>query len=318
LHGLAAPVNLHALVNRPQISVAICTHNPRADYLARTLAGLRAQTLPHTEWELLLVDNASRPPVETDLSWHPHARRVSEPALGLTNARLRSIAETATDLLIFVDDDNVLAPDYLAVARELAAQWPILGAWGGHIEPEFESPPPDWTRPYWQALAIRPVERDRWSNVKGEPLAEPYGAGLCVRRSVARAYLESLQADPRRRALDRTGTQLTSGGDTDFVHRASDLGLGTGLFAKLRVTHLIPAARTEESYLLRLVEALSYSKTLLDALRGIRPVQPSRSQRLFDFYRHLHISLRERRFLAARARGRARALSEISSQTTVA
>jgi glycosyltransferase involved in cell wall biosynthesis len=311
LRGFTAPAKLQFLVNRPQLSVAICTHNPRADYLARTLAGLRAQTLPHTAWELLLVDNASQPAVEVDLSWHPHARRVSEPMLGLTNARLRSIAETSTELLVFADDDNVLAPDYLATASELAAQWPILGAWGGHIEPEFEAPPPDWTRPYWQALAIRPVERDRWSNVKGEPLAEPYGAGLCVRRCVAQAYVESLRADPRRRSLDRTGTQLTSGGDTDFVHRACDLGLGTGLFARLRVTHLISAARTEESYLLRLVEALSYSKTLLDSLRGILPVQPSRSQRLFDFYRNLHISLRERRFLAARARGRARALTEI-------
>jgi glycosyltransferase involved in cell wall biosynthesis len=299
----------------PQLSVAICTHNPRLAYLARTLAGLRAQTLPPDTWELLVIDNASDPAVSTDLTWHPRARVIHEPQLGLTYARLRAIAETSTELLVFADDDNVFAPNYLATALELAAEWPILGAWGGQIEPEFESAPPDWTRAYWQALALRTVDRDRWSNVKGDPRAEPYGAGLCVRRRVADAYAQALHNDPRRCALDRTGTGLISGGDTDFVHKACDLGLGTGIFTRLHVTHLIPTARLDERYLLRLIEALAYSKVMLDSLRGIIPSKPSRSQRLFDFYRHLHITARERRFLAARQRGRAKALAEIKVRT---
>jgi glycosyltransferase involved in cell wall biosynthesis len=41
------------------LSVIVCTHNPRQDYLARALAALRDQTLPTNEWELLVVDNAS-------------------------------------------------------------------------------------------------------------------------------------------------------------------------------------------------------------------------------------------------------------------
>jgi hypothetical protein len=47
---------------RPKISVAICTHNPRRSYLQQTLDGLRAQTLPTTEWELMLIDNRSDEP----------------------------------------------------------------------------------------------------------------------------------------------------------------------------------------------------------------------------------------------------------------
>ena len=38
-------------------SVIICTHNPRPDYFARVLDGLRNQTLPMHRWELLIVDN---------------------------------------------------------------------------------------------------------------------------------------------------------------------------------------------------------------------------------------------------------------------
>ena len=298
----------------PRLSVAICTHNPRAVYLTRTLAGLRVQNLPASSWELLIVDNASNPALTLDLSWHANARIVREERLGLTYARQRAIAETSAELLIFADDDNIFAPNYLATALEIASEWPILGAWGGQIAPEWETPPPEWTRPYWKALALRTFDRDRWSNVKGDPRAEPYGAGLCVRRCVANAYAQALRDDPRRCALDRTGTGLVSGGDTDFVHKACDLGFGTGIFARLHVTHLIPSARLEESYLLRLIEALAYSQVVLDSLRGIVPPKPSRSQRLFDFYRNLHITVRDRRFLAARHRGRAKALAEIKAR----
>ena len=41
------------------VSVAICTHNPRRDYLRRALAALEAQTLARDRWELVMVDNAS-------------------------------------------------------------------------------------------------------------------------------------------------------------------------------------------------------------------------------------------------------------------
>jgi glycosyltransferase involved in cell wall biosynthesis len=97
------------------VSVIVCTHNPRQEYLTRVLAALRVQTLPTAGWELLVIDNASKEPVagRFDLSWHPHGRHVREDELGLTPARLRWIAEARAELLVFVDDDNVLDPDYL-------------------------------------------------------------------------------------------------------------------------------------------------------------------------------------------------------------
>ena len=97
------------------ISVIICSHNPRAPYLRRVLDALRAQTLPAKDWELLLIDNASGEPLagQFDLAWQPNARHVRENKIGLTPARLRGIAESKGDLLVFVDDDNVLRADYL-------------------------------------------------------------------------------------------------------------------------------------------------------------------------------------------------------------
>jgi len=135
-----------------QASVIICTHNPRPHYLRRVLGALRAQTLPLDQWELLLIDNASeRPLTATDwgLSWHPRARHVREEDLGLAPARLRGIREAAAEMLVFVDDDNLLAPDYLEQALRIKREWPMLGVWGSGVTiPEFEAQPADEWRDY--------------------------------------------------------------------------------------------------------------------------------------------------------------------------
>ena len=94
----------------PQLSVIICTHNPRQHFLLRVLSALERQSLPAIEWELIIVDNASARPIAEmfDISWHPLGRHVSEEKLGLTSARLRGIEEAKGEFLVFVDDDNVL------------------------------------------------------------------------------------------------------------------------------------------------------------------------------------------------------------------
>src|SRR5262249_46007012 len=114
-----------------ELSVIICTHNPRKDYLRRVLEALRKQNLCTERWELLLVDNASDVCVseEWDLSWHPEARHMLEAELGLASARRRGIREATSDLLVFVDDDNVLDPDYLSEAIRVKNEWPMLGVW---------------------------------------------------------------------------------------------------------------------------------------------------------------------------------------------
>jgi glycosyltransferase involved in cell wall biosynthesis len=109
-------------------TVIICTHNPRADYLQRCLDALCAQTLPRHRWERLVVDNQSQEPLIIDLSWHFSARLVREDELGLTPARLRAIRESAGDILIFVDDDNVLDPNFVEMALGVAQQIPFVGS----------------------------------------------------------------------------------------------------------------------------------------------------------------------------------------------
>jgi glycosyltransferase involved in cell wall biosynthesis len=300
-----------------KLSVIICTHNPRTDYLARTLEALQTQTLPRTEWELLLVDNASAEALSAsyDLSWHPRGRHLHEPVMGLTTARLLGIRQAAGELLVLVDDDNLLTDDYLNAAVEIAYRWPKIGAFGGQICAEFESKPPDWTLPYHEMLAIRMFPRDLWANFPTLTCA-PCGAGMCLRSAVARYYAELLANDPRRSALDRIGLGLSSYGDIDLAWCACDLGLGLGQFTALVLTHLIPSRRLEKSYLLELAEAVHYSSHMLDFCRDGRVPDWSLRTRLVEALRTWRMPRPASEFRRAAARGRARAAAVLGVAAT--
>jgi hypothetical protein len=298
------------------LSVILCTHNPRPDYYAATVDGLRAQSLVFSAWELLVIDNASASGREpsVDLSWHENARVIREDKLGLTPARLRGIREAKGELLVFVDDDNVLDPDFLKTALRLAHEKPFLGSWSGQCRPAFEVGPAEWTRRYWGNLAIREFEEDRWSNLPRLANTMPCGAGLCVRREVTKHYLKLHDTGRRGFQFDRTGDSLVSGGDNDLAASACDLGLGVGIFCSLKLVHLIAPERLSARYLERLAEGIHFSSALLDHLRGL-PVPPrTRSRRLLDAVRLARLRDPHRAIQGAAIRGYDRAVTSIQYQ----
>lgn len=252
------------------VSVIICTHNPRKNYLDRVLQALENQTLSPTEWELLIIDNASKEPVSArwNVSWHPNSRIVVEEELGLTPARLRGISESRGGLIIFVDDDNILGPDYLERAIEVAAERPYMGAFSGSIKGEFEVSPQPWIQRYLLMLAVRETQCDTCSNLPGSwNKSTPYGAGMCVRRTVAEDYRSKVLTDPKRRALDRVGKGTGSAGDLDLAYCALDLGFQIGTFCRLKMLHLIPKQRLSIDYIARLSAGCYGSSVVLRSLR---------------------------------------------------
>jgi len=252
------------------VSVIVPTHDPDAGRLRRTLAGLRAQTLPVGLWETVLVDNASSDPIVPD-AWAEVApsnlRIVSEPSLGLTAARRRGFRESLAPLFVLVDDDNVLAPDYLEHVVRLFAAHPEVGALGGRSLPEFQQPPRGELREFLPLLALRdPGNEPRISRglrpngaVANEypAAAAPIGAGMGIRGAAARQWLEG--AGNGAGISDRRGGDLSSGGDNDIVLTVMEHGWEVAYFPELRLIHLIPAGRLEAPYLGRLNRGIQKS-----------------------------------------------------------
>ncbi len=261
-----------------KLSVILCTRDPHPVRLGKTLDGLARQTLPASDREILLIDNGSRPEITPDrlgAEVPSGLRIVREPEAGLTPARLRGIAEARGELLVFVDDDNVLAAGHLEAALAFFSAHPRLGAAGGPVRPEFESPPPPWTAEFLGLLALHDHGESPGIAAGGPgepwPAFAPVGAGLCVRKAAAHAYVAAVGPDSLRKLLDRRAGALSSGGDNDLVFTVLRAGWDVGYHPDVALTHLIPSSRLAPDYLARLNRGIQRSWVRVLALHGACP-----------------------------------------------
>jgi GT2 family glycosyltransferase len=122
------------------LTVVVCTRD-RPDDLARCLASLRDQD--HPRLDVLVVDNAPTRPVRelvdglrTSLS----IRYVLEPRPGLSRARNRALAEVGTDVVAFLDDDEVADHGWATeVGRAFLEDTELVGTSGVVIPGEIAS-----------------------------------------------------------------------------------------------------------------------------------------------------------------------------------
>ena len=256
----------------------------------------------------LKLTNLKHNTPELELGWHPNAKIVREDKVGLTNARLRGFAETSGEVIVLVDDDNVLAPDYLENAVRIAREHSDIGTWSGALELELEPGSPEPAKELRHLLCERKPTKDVWSNDRSDFAATPWGAGECIRRAVAEAYTAKVNSEPRRRQLDLQGEQLVYGGDTDIAYTGLEMGLGMGVFTSLSITHLTPKSRCTEEYLLKNYEAHAYSEVLHHWVEyGTIPKQRTDVRgRLGVLARRILGSPLERKMIAARQRGLSR------------
>ena len=272
-----------------EITLVICSHNPRPEHFKRVLDAVRQQSLPIDMWELIVVDNRSDVPLAArwDSSWHPHGRHVTENELGLAAARRRAVNEASSNLLVFVDDDNILDLHYLRETIKIANNYPFLGIWGSAaIHPEFEIEPDPRLERLLPYLALRDVNTVHWSNYLPCHDATPWGAGLCVRSNVGRAYCDHYEKSSVR-ISGRRGNELLSGDDLEFSYVATTMGFGVGIFPELKLSHLIPKERVSLSYLLKIVEGTTVSNLLLAyKWDGREPVRMSRMLALLSLLKN--------------------------------
>ncbi len=112
----------------PKISCLICTFN-RADFLWHVMEGLTAQTLPRSEFEVVVVDDGStdatyqcidafRQRLPMRYFWQENA--------GLAAAKNRAVAEATAPIVLFMDDDDAPAPSLLEQHLRTHASFPQI------------------------------------------------------------------------------------------------------------------------------------------------------------------------------------------------
>lgn len=107
----------------PRISVIIPTHN-RPVLLTEALTSLRAQTF--TDWEAVIIDDASSPPVTVEgLDTRIRVLRHNS-SQGGAAAKNTGINSATGEILAFLDDDDLYAPQYLERALDILDRHPGL------------------------------------------------------------------------------------------------------------------------------------------------------------------------------------------------
>lgn len=260
-------------------AVVVCTLNPDQRLLERCLEGITAQILREgLRIQLILVDNNSRPEVlfpttvKVPANFDLYVRR--EKRQGLVFARMCGISALRAPIAIFVDDDNILAPDYVQNVIDIFSSNSRLGAIGGRTHLETTTQPSRRKAPFLAYLGVRdygdqPLEscEDKWGPW------EPIGAGMAVRAEVARAFANFVNDTHHASKLGRTGTSLNSCEDSLMARLAARQGYMNAYRPELALIHVISVYRLRWRYLLRLLFALGRSsvtlETVLNGTKGL-------------------------------------------------
>lgn len=111
-------------------SVIIATHN-RHQKLSETLSSVARQEIGTGEYEIIVVDDGSNPPVVIESGNEtPSVVLVRVEGLERSAARNRGAAVARGELLIFIDDDISVKPDFVAAHVRAQDEWPGVLAVG--------------------------------------------------------------------------------------------------------------------------------------------------------------------------------------------
>jgi glycosyltransferase involved in cell wall biosynthesis len=140
------------------VSAIICTYN-RGIMLRPALESLLAQDAGDVSFEVIIVDNNSTDDTKRIAQEFVAGREgwtyVFEGQQGLSHARNAGVASARAPIVAFTDDDNRVAPNWVAEIKRSLDEHPEVAFVGGKVFPRWTATPPRWlTKLHWVPLAI--------------------------------------------------------------------------------------------------------------------------------------------------------------------
>lgn len=241
------------------ISVILCTYN-RDRYLYNVLHSIAVGTLPPSEYEIVLVNNNSTDNTEGECrrfaTDHPDVRLhyCVETQQGLSHARNCGIRESQGELLVYVDDDALVNPEYLQTYADFFARNPEAVAAGGPILPQYDGcEEPVWMSHYTRQLITGKLylgDRER-EFPRG---AFPGGGNAAYRKSVFDTIgLFNVE-------LGRKGNSLIGAEEKDLFDKMTTRGMRFYYLPTAILYHLIPPKKLTQDYFDRLTHGIGVSE----------------------------------------------------------
>jgi GT2 family glycosyltransferase len=246
----------------PSFTAVVCAYTmERWADIERAVTSLRQQTSRPAE--ILLVCDHNAELLDRARRAFPDVRCLAnEGAPGLSDARNTGVRAASGDVVGFLDDDAVAAPDW--VERMLAAYQDedVIGV-GGWVRPAWRAPRPAWLPDefLWvlgSSYTGLPVTRAAVRN--------PIGANMTFRRSLFDAV------GGFSTATGRVGADAAGCEETEFSIRALETKSGARIVLEPTALceHAVPAERLTHRYFRRRCAAEGRSKALIGRLTSTR------------------------------------------------
>ena len=234
------------------VTVCICTHN-RSSLLTMVLDKMEiiSKTISGYCFDLLIVDNGSKDNTR-DVAAHYVAnnpekfRYIFEEKLGLSNARNRGLKESASDVIVFIDDDAVPRDGWLEGLLEGFLAGENVGVVGGQVILALPKQGiPRWLKkPLYEYYSEKVIVKEGLADC-ASIVDYPYGANISFRRKLA------IEMGGFNARLGRIGNQMLSGEETQLCHEIKKNGYRILLNSKSMVDHHIPLKRITVRNLLK-------------------------------------------------------------------
>lgn len=259
-----------------RITAAICTHN-RAALLPAAMESLLAQNLSPTNYEVLVIDNASTDATPAVIGRYLDApgpvtlRSAVQPILGLSHARNLAAEMAVGEIIAYMDDDAVADPGWLAALLDAYAAFPDAWAAGGPVRLAWQT-----HRPAWLGNELLPMLSRLDLGAEQRPLGVQeylWGTSLSCHRQAFRS-LGLFRTD-----LGRRGYALVGGEDTEFQQRIRAAKRQVIYAPAAQVAHWVEPARTRQRYFVVRTYGKGRTRALVDAGQLDRAAQRRKAWR---------------------------------------
>lgn len=209
--------------------------------------------------------------IRTVVGRYPFVRFVSEPRLGISYARSRAVAESAGELVGFIDDDAYIATDWISSVSDAFRRYPDAGAIGGSIRLEHASPPPKWLR---EIHRLYLAEFLRGEEAELEYPHFPRGANMAFRKKA----LEGSELFSS--VLGKVGESLQCFEEIDVCYRLRQRGWKSYFIPSARATHIIEPYRHNPAWFRKRAYEQGKSVRLFQRIRSLQQRHGSLAQQL--------------------------------------
>jgi glycosyltransferase involved in cell wall biosynthesis len=255
---------------QPGVSVVICCYNS-GEVIVPTIESLSQLTIPsECGYEVIIVDNncTDNTVQLARKAWRNSTKPlhiIKETQPGLIYARKKGVLQAHYDIILFVDDDNILEPDWVERLIVMYSKNPEIGGIGGFNEPLFEEgvEKPSWFENFSSMYACTAhYENPEVSSFK----QTLYGAGLSLRTNVARSVFDS---NLPFFLVGRKEDALTRGDDSEICLRVGLMGWKLWYESTLKLKHTILRRRVKWEYVLQARREGGHADIILKIYRDL-------------------------------------------------